>query len=110
MLPDCLHKSFTDEIIRSGTLDFIDHDKNGHQDEEEDSNNDASVLSSDEEKWGNNSEDEDDEKWKYKKRVIKKYKDNNLPSEEELVKVAISEKLVFAPNRKIFIVKMIWLR
>ena len=47
-LSDCLHKFILDEIIHRGALDFIDHDKDGHQDEEGDSNNDASVLSYDE--------------------------------------------------------------
>ena len=49
-LPDFLHRGLLYEIIRRGALDFIENDKDGHQDEEEDSNNDAYVLSSNEEK------------------------------------------------------------
>ena len=48
--PDRLHKGLLDEIIRRGALDFIKHDKDGHQDEEEDSNNYLSVISYNEEK------------------------------------------------------------
>ena len=47
-LPDHLHKGQLVEIIHRGALDFIEHDKDGHQDEYEGSNNDASVLSPDE--------------------------------------------------------------
>ena len=49
-LHDRLHTELLDEIIRRGSLDFIKHEKDGHQDEEEDSSNDASVLSYDKEK------------------------------------------------------------
>ena len=34
-LPDCLQKGLLDEIIRRGALDFIKHEKEGHQDKEE---------------------------------------------------------------------------
>ena len=49
-LPDHLHKHLLDETIRRGALDYIEHDKDAHQDEEEYSNNDSSVLSSIKEK------------------------------------------------------------
>ena len=49
MLSNFFHKDLLDEIIRRGALEFIDHDKDGHQQEEEDLKNDASMLSSDRE-------------------------------------------------------------
>ena len=49
-MPDPLDKGLLGEIICRGELDFVDHDKDGHQEEEKDSNNDASVLSYYEEK------------------------------------------------------------
>ena len=49
-LPEFLHKGLLSEIICRGGIDYIEHDKDGHQDEEEDSKNDASVISSEEEK------------------------------------------------------------
>ena len=48
--PDRFYKGLLDDIIRRGALDFIDHDKDGHQNEDEYSENYASMLSSDEEK------------------------------------------------------------
>ena len=47
-LPYRLHKVLLYYIIRICALDFIEHDKGGHQDEEEDSKNDVPLLSSDE--------------------------------------------------------------
>ena len=41
---DGLQKGLLDDIICRGALDFIEHDKDGHQDEEKNSKNDTSVL------------------------------------------------------------------
>ena len=47
-LPNRSHKVFMDEIIRRGVLDFINHEKDDHQEEEEDSKTDTSILLTDE--------------------------------------------------------------